>query len=65
MEINLEASLDQCGLSQEQIDAIGREGYLTLTDFSLNQYSDIESFVKKLQALPTARGALIWPHACT
>jgi len=57
MEINLQASLDQCGLSQEQIDAIAKEGYLMITDFSLNQYSDIESFAKKLQALPTARGA--------
>jgi len=53
-------SLDQCGLSQEQIDAVGREGYLTLTDFSLNQYTDIKSFAEKLQALPVLRG-----HACT
>jgi len=57
MEIDLQALVDQCGLSQEQIDAIRREGYLTLTDFSLNQYADIKSFAKKLQALLVLRGA--------
>jgi len=62
MEIDLQASLDQCGLSQEQIDAVAKEGYLTITDFSLNQYSDIESFAKKLQALPTARGGVNMGH---
>jgi len=62
MEIDLQASLDQCGLSQAQIDAVGREGYLTLTDFSLNQYADIESFAKKLQALPVLRGGVNMGH---
>ena len=55
MEIILSASLDQCGLSERQIEAIAEEGYLTITDFSLNRYSDIDGFVKKL-SLPPERG---------
>jgi len=62
MELDLAACLDQCGLSQAQIDAIHREGYVTMTDFSLNRYSDIDSFAKKLQALPTNRGGLNLGH---
>jgi len=62
MEIDLSSCLDQCGLSQAQIDALEREGYLTMTDFSLNRYSDIDSFAKKLQALPTNQGGLNLRH---
>jgi len=62
MEINLAACLDQCGLSHSQIDAIYREGYVTMTNFSLNRYSNIDSFAKKLQALPTNRGGLNLGH---
>ena len=57
MEAELFACLDQCGLLQAQIDAIQDEGYLTLSNFSLNRYTNIESFAKKLQALPVERGA--------
>jgi len=62
MEILLAASLDQCGLSERQIQAVGEEGYLTITDFSLNRYSDIDSFAKKLQALPPERGGMRLGH---
>ncbi len=48
MEFILAASLDQCSLSERQIDAMANEGYLTLTDFSLNRYSDIDMVAKKL-----------------
>jgi len=48
MEFILAASLNQCGLSERQIDAMAEEGYLTLTNFSLNWYSDINMVVKKL-----------------
>ena len=57
MEILLAASLDQCGLSENQIEAIAEEGYLTVTDFSLNRFSDIDNFAKKL-SLPPARGGV-------
>jgi len=33
-----------------------------MTDFSLNRYSDIDSFAKKLQALPIARGGVNLGH---
>jgi len=62
MEIDLLSCLNQCGLSQAQIDAIYCEGYVTMTDFSLNRYSDIDSFAKKLQALPTNRGGVNLGH---
>jgi len=52
MEFILAASLDQCGLSERQIGAIAEEGYLTLTDYSLNRYADIDSIAKKF--------AMIW-----
>jgi len=55
MEIILSASLDQCGLSQIQIKAIAKEGYLMITDFSLNWFSDIDGFAKKL-SLPWREG---------
>jgi len=48
MEFILMASLDQCGLSKRQIDAMAKEGYLTLTNFSLNWYSNIDMVTKKL-----------------
>jgi len=57
MEILLAASLDQCGLSKHQIEAIAEEGYLTVTDFSLNRFSDIDNFAKKLSLTP-ARGGV-------
>jgi len=62
MEIDLLSCLDQCSLSQVQIDALEREDYLTMTDFSLNWYSDIDSFVKKLQALLVAQGGVNLGH---
>jgi len=61
MEILLSASLDQCGLSEWQIEAIAKEGYLTITDFLLNRYSDINGFAKKL-SLPPERGGLKLGH---
>jgi len=62
MEIDLAACLDQCGLSPAQIDAIYWEGYVAMTNFSLHWYYDIDSFAKKLQALPTNRGGLNLGH---
>jgi len=59
MEFILAASLDQCGLSKRQIDAMAKEGYLTLTDFSLNRYSDIDMVAKKLRPSPE-RGGVNW-----
>jgi len=61
MEIILSASLDQCSLSQIQIKAIAKEGYLTITDFSLNRFSDIDGFTKKL-SLPPERGGVKLGH---
>jgi len=62
MELLLVASLDQCGLSEQQIEAIAEEGYLMITNFSLNWYTDIDSFMKKLQALPPERGGVRLGH---
>ena len=56
MEPELALCLEQCGLSKEQVNTVAEEGYLMLTNFSLNQYADIKSFAKKLQALPVDRG---------
>jgi len=61
MEFILAASLDQCGLSERQIDAIADEGYLTLTDFSLNRYSDIDSIAKKFTMI-RGQGAIKLGH---
>jgi len=61
MEIILSASLDQCGLSQIQIEAIAKEGYLMITNFSLNRFSDIDGFTKKL-SLPLERGGVKLGH---
>jgi len=55
MAILLPTSLDQYSLSEQQIEAIAKEGYLTVTDFLLIQYLDID----KLQALTTQEGAYI------
>jgi len=62
MEIDLAACLNQCGLSQAQIDAIYQEGYVTMTDFSIKWYSDINSSAKKIQALLTNQGGLNLRH---
>jgi len=52
MEFILAASFDQCGLSERQINAMTEEGYLTLTDFLLNRYSDIDMVMKKVGPSP-------------
>jgi len=62
MEIILATSLDQCGLSKQQIEAIAKEGCLTIIDFSLNWFLDINSFAKKLQALSPKRGGIHLGH---
>jgi len=62
MEIILSSCLNQCGLSQAQIDTLECEGYLTMTNFSLNRYSSINSFAKKLQALLVAQGGVNLGH---
>jgi len=62
MEIDLSLCLDQCGLLQVQINALECKGYLTMTDFSLNQYSNINSLAKKLQALLVAQGRVNLRH---
>ncbi len=56
MEFILAASLDQCGLSERQIDTMAKEGYLTLTNFSLNWYSNINMVAKKLGQHPKRGG---------
>jgi len=61
MEILLSASLDQCGLSERQIKAIAEEGYLTITNFLLNWYSDIDGFAKKLLLPPEKGGMKLGP----
>jgi len=61
MEFILAASLDQCGLSERQIGAIAEEGYLTLTDYSLNRFADIDSIAKKFAMIRDA-GAVKLGH---
>jgi len=51
-----------CGLSERQIKAIAKEGYLTITIFLLNLYLDIDNFVKKLQELSPKRGGVHLSH---
>jgi len=64
MEFILSASLDQCGLSERQIEAIAKEGYLTLTDFLLNWYMDIDSIMKKLTMSRGRGGCKTRAYAC-
>jgi len=52
MDAELCVSLENCNLSNAQINAIRDEGYLSLDDFALNTYQDITDFAKCVQALP-------------
>jgi len=56
MDAELRVSLENCNLSDAQINAIRNEGYLSLDDFALNTYQDITNFAKRVQALPIDRG---------
>ncbi len=56
MDAELRVCLENCDLSNAQIDAIRDEGYLSLDDFALNTYQDITDFAKRVQALPVGRG---------
>jgi len=58
MDAELRVCLENCDLSNEQINAIRDEGYLTLEDFALNTYQDITDFAKRVQALPLNRGGV-------
>ena len=52
MDAELRVCLENCDLSDAQINAIRDEGYLLLEDFALNTYQDITNFAKRVQALP-------------
>jgi len=52
MDAELRVCLENCNLSDAQINAIRDEGYLSLKDFMLNTYQDITDFAKRVQALP-------------
>jgi len=58
MDAKLHICLDNCDLSNKQINAIRDEGYLSLDDFALNTYQDITDFAKRVQALPVNRGGV-------
>jgi len=62
MEFILAASLDQCGLSERQIEAIAKEGYLTLTNFLLNRYTDIIDSIAKKLVMSRERGGIKLGH---
>jgi len=59
MDAKLCICLDNCDLSNKQINAIRDEGYLSLDNFALNTYQDITDFAKRVQALPVNQGG-IW-----
>jgi len=59
MDAELRVCLENCNLSDAQINVIRDEGYLTLEDFALNTYQDITDFAKRVQALPLNRGG-VW-----
>jgi len=56
MDAELHVSLENCDLSDAQINAIRDKGYLSLNDFALNTYQDITNFAKRVQALPVDCG---------
>ncbi len=60
MDIGLISCLNICGITAPQMVAMLREGYVSLKDFALNQYKDISKFAKLVQALPEARGGVIF-----
>jgi len=58
MDAELQVCLENCDLSQAQIDALAQEGYLSMDDFALNWYQDISDMAKRVQALPLNRGGV-------
>jgi len=52
MDAELHVCLENCDLSDAQINTIRDKGYLTLEDFALNTYQDITDFAKRVQVLP-------------
>jgi len=54
----LQACMETCGLSQQQIDALVQEGYILMEDFAMNRYQDISEMAKRVQALPVNRGGV-------
>jgi len=58
MDINLKACLAECGLLDEQIEALEEEGYISLQDFVLNSYNNILELAKRVQVLPFNHGGM-------
>ena len=58
MDAVLLVCLQNCDLSQAQIQALREEGYLSMDDFTLNHYQDIDDMAKQVQVLSVARGGM-------
>ena len=58
MDAELQVCLENCDLSQAQIDALTQEGYLSMDNFALNCYQDISDMAKRVQALPLNQGGV-------
>jgi len=58
MDFDLQACMETCGLSPQQIDALVQEGYISMDDFAMNRYQDISEMAKRVQALPVNRGGV-------
>jgi len=58
MDAKLRVCLENCDISETQIQALTQEGYLSLEDFAYNRYQDISKMAKRVQALPVQRGGI-------
>jgi len=58
MDAELRVCLENCEISEAQIQALRQEGYLSLEDFAYNRYQDISEMAKRVQALPVDRGGV-------
>jgi len=58
MDFDLEACMETCGLSPQQIDTLVQKGYISMDDFAMNHYQDILEMAKRVQALPVNRGGV-------
>jgi len=56
MDFDLQACMETCGLSPQQIDALVQEGYILMDNFAMNQYQDISDMAKCVQALLVHQG---------
>jgi len=55
MDFDLQACMETCSLSQQQINALVQEGYISMDDFMMNRYQDISEMAKCMQVLPVNR----------